>query len=281
MPTPDRTRSLAQIEELLEAAGGVEPAIVALVERRAPIDVLEVGFGHGRALLELAWRLRDRDVTFRGVDLGYKSPLQSRADLRAVAREYRIVPPADLHGFVLPLVEFADATTLGYGDETLDLVFSAVTIRFMRDKARHIEEVCRVLRPGGRAILHIGEANWDYPWGSVTGDRRLTPYTSRMVLKHGDELVPLGDYLALFAGDVFGFALTPATRCILIVDKQRSGTLSLGLAYDEALSMNGRKVPLCNRHGEVRGGFRTVYEVGDAAYARLAAAREAALRDAG
>jgi SAM-dependent methyltransferase len=281
MPTPDRTRSLAQIEELLEASGGVEQAIRVLVALRGPIDVLEVGFGHGRALLELAWRLRDREVTFRGVDLVYRSPLQSRADLRAIAREYRIVPRAELDAFVLPRVEFGDATTLAFADETLDLVFSAVTIRFMRDKARHIEEVCRVLRPGGRAILHLGEANWDYPWGPVTGDRRLTPYTSRMVLKHGDELVPLGDYLALFEDDVFRFRLTPSTRCILVVDKLRSGTLALGLAYDEALSMNGRKVPLRNRHGEVRGGFRAVYEVGDAAFARLATARAAALRDAG
>ncbi len=40
---------------------------------------------------------------------------------------------------------------------------------------------------------------------------------------------------------------------------------------DEDLTMNGRKVPLRNRHGDVRGGVRSVYDVGADAYARLAA----------
>jgi tRNA G46 methylase TrmB len=79
MPTEDRTRSLEHIEEMLQASGGIEAAVLEQLERRSPIDVLEVGFGHGRALLELAWRLRDRDVAFHGVDIGYKSQIAERA----------------------------------------------------------------------------------------------------------------------------------------------------------------------------------------------------------
>jgi SAM-dependent methyltransferase len=235
-----------------------------------------VGFGHGRALLELAWRLRDRDAVFHGVDIGYKSPIQTRDDLRAVARAHGIVPASELDRFELPFIHLYDATRLHFPDESLDLVFSAVTIRFMRDKALHIEEVCRALRPGGRAILHIGESNWDYPWGRIDDDRVLTPYTNRLVLKHDDELVPLPDYLELFEGDVFRFELTRSTRCILIVDKLASGSLSLDLDYDPELSMNGRKVPLRSSRGEIRGGFRSVYDVKAPIYDRLAAARPAA-----
>ena len=99
MPTEDRTRSLSDIEHLLRAAGGVEPAVVDLLERRSPIDVLEVGFGQGRALLELAWRLRDRDVVFHGVDVGYKSAVRTREDLPGVARTYGIVPEPELDQF--------------------------------------------------------------------------------------------------------------------------------------------------------------------------------------
>lgn len=273
MPTEDRTRSLAHIEHLLRAAGGVESAVGDLLEQRSPIDVLEVGFGHGRALLELAWRLRDRDVTFHGVDVGYKSPVQTREDLRDVARTNGIVPEPELDQFELPFVHIYDATRLHFPEESLDLVFSAVTIRFIRDKALHIEEVCRVLRPGGRAILHISEANWDYPWGTISDDRVLTPYTSRFVLKHEDELVPLPDYLRLFEGDVFRFGFTPSTRCILIIDKLASGSLSLDLDYNDELSMGGRKLPLRNRKGEIRGGFRTVYDVKTPVYERLAGER--------
>jgi SAM-dependent methyltransferase len=273
MPTEDRTRRLEDIEHLLRAAGGVQSAIEELLGRRSHLDVLEVGFGHGHALLELAWRLRDRPVVFHGVDIGYKSPIETREDLRDVARAHEIVPPHELAAFPLPYIDFYDATQLRFADETLDLVYSAVTIRFMRDKARHIEEVCRVLRPGGRAILHLGESNWDYPSGKICDERRLTPYTSRMVLKHHDELVPLPDYLALFEGDAFRFAFTRSTRCILCVDKRASGSLSLDLDYDNERSMAARKVPLRNRAGEIRGGFRTVYDVRTPAYERLVAAR--------
>jgi SAM-dependent methyltransferase len=269
VPTEDRTRSLESIEELLEAAGGVEAAIRKLLDVRSPVDVLEVGFGHGRALLELAWRLRDSDVRFHGVDAGYKSPIQRPEDLRGVARTYGIVPEEELERLELPSIAFYDATELRFPDESLDLVFSAVTIRFMPDKARHIEEACRVLRPGGRAILHIGEANWNYPWGKTTDDRVLTPYTSRFVLKHGDDLVPLPDYLELFEGDVFRFGLTLSTRCILIVDKLAPGRLALELDRDDDLTMNGRKVPLRNRHGDVRGGIRSVYNVRTPVFERL------------
>lgn len=272
MPTEDRTRSLDHIEHLLRASPGIERSALELLERRSPIDVLEVGFGHGHALMELAWRLRDRDVRFHGVDVGYKSPIETAEDLRAIAREQGIAPADELDGLELPEIHFYDATRLRFEDETMDLVYSAVTIRFMRDKALFIEEACRVLRPGGRAILHIGEGNWNYPRGPARDDQVLTPSTSRIVLKHRGELIPLPEYLSLFEGDVFRFRLTPQTRCILIVDKLASGTLDLELDYDEELSMPGRKVPLRNRHGEVRGGFRTVYDVRPEHYARLGAA---------
>jgi SAM-dependent methyltransferase len=271
MPTEDRTRSLAHIEDMLQAAGGIEAAALELLERRSPIDVLEVGFGHGRALLELAWRLRDRGATFHGVDIGYKSQISEREDLRRIARTFDIVPAEEIDGFELPLIEFYDATRLRFPDESIDLIYSAVTVRFIHDKAQFAEEACRVLRPGGRAILHLGESNWDYPPGRISDERVLTPYTNRFVLKYDDELVPLPAYLKLFEDDAFRFELTRSTRCILIVDKLASGTLSLDLDYNDQLSMNGHKVPLRNRSGEVRGGFRTVYDVKPRVYERLAA----------
>jgi SAM-dependent methyltransferase len=271
VPTEDRTRSLDHIENMLRAAGGIEVSARELLKRRSPIDVLEVGFGHGRALLELAWRLRDGDVTFHGVDIGYKSPIEVREDLRGIAREHDIVPAADIDAFELPHIDFYDATRLRFEDESIDLIYSAVTIRFMRDKALFIEEACRVLRPGGHAILHIGENNWDYPAGPIADERILTPYTSRLVLKHGDELIPLPAYLKLFEGEAFRFELTPSSRCILIVDKLAPGTLALDLDYNDELSMSGRKLPLLGRKGDVRGGFRTVYDVRSPVRERLIA----------
>jgi ubiquinone/menaquinone biosynthesis C-methylase UbiE len=50
----------------------------------------------------------------------------------------------------VPVLDFYDASTLNFDDESMDFVYSAVTIRFMKKKIEFIEEVARVLRPGER-----------------------------------------------------------------------------------------------------------------------------------
>jgi ubiquinone/menaquinone biosynthesis C-methylase UbiE len=267
MPQEDRMRSLSHINRLLRAAESPESAITRLLETTHTLDVLEVGFGCGRALMELAWRFRERRVVFHGVDLNRHIP--DREALRGVAARFGIIPKTDLAAFELPHVHFYDATTLHFGDETLDFIYSAVTIRFIRRKAEFLEEVGRVLRPGGYAMLHISESHWNYPYGLVAADRILTPFTNRFVLKYGRELIPLPTYLKLIESERFRFHFTTTSRCILLISKLASGTLSLHLDYDEALSMSGRKLPLRNHEGEIRGGFRSVYNVRPEYYQQL------------
>ena len=259
MPARDRMRSLADINEIFRAATTVEHAIADMVETRSPLDVLEVGFGYGRVLMELAWSFRGRNVTFHGIDV--TRHIEEPEALRAVARESQVIPQSEISSIDLPHLHFYDATRLQFADESLDFVFSAVTIRFIRDKATFLEEVCRVLRPGGRAMLHFGESNWNYPYSVASDARILTPYTSRFVLRHGDELIPLPAYLKLFEAGRFRFDFTTESRCIVLVSKRAAGRLDLHLDYDEELSMRGKTLPLLSSKGEVRGGFRSVYEV--------------------
>jgi SAM-dependent methyltransferase len=268
MPSEDRLRSLAQINHSLRVVGSLDEHIRHLLEKQpGRIEVLEVGFGYGRVLLELSWLFRDREVGFHGVDLNRY--VDGPEQLRAIAESYGIIPADELPAAHMPTLHFYDATRLKFADESFDFVYSAITVRFMHDKASFIEEVSRVLRPGGTAILHIGESNWDYPHGMASDDSILTPFTSRLVLRHDRELIPLADYLQLFAGGPFAFRLTPETRCILLMEKLGSGSLSLGLRFNEQLSASGRSLPLRNRHGEVRGGYRTVYDVSSERYQEL------------
>ena len=268
MPSKDKSRSLAHINNHLRAVGSLDEHIHRLLEKQSGrVEVLEVGFGYGRVLLELSWLFRDREVGFHGVDLNRY--VDGPEQLRAIAETYGIIPADEVPAARMPALHYYDATRLKFADESIDLVYSAVTVRFMHDKALFIEEVSRVLRPGGTAILHIGEANWDYPHGLATDDRVLTPFTSRMVLRHDRELIPVADYLQLFAGGPFVFRLTPESRCILLLEKRGSGSLSLGLHFNEQLSASGRSLPLRDRHGQVRGGYRTVYDVSPQHYQDL------------
>jgi len=239
----------------------IETTLADLLKRRSEVTALEVGFGHGRALLELAWRFRSDRAAFYGVDKKQEPPLEKRDDLRGMAREFEIAPEAELASFRLPEIFFYDATRLHFADESLDFIYSVVTIRFIEDKAEFLENVCRVLKPGGVALLQIGESDWEYPHSRICDDRLLTPYTNRFVLKHGQELIPLNKYLRLFENDTLRFRFINRPRCVLQIEKLKSARLRLQLALNPELSMPMEDLPYRHGSGKVRGGFRSVYDI--------------------
>jgi ubiquinone/menaquinone biosynthesis C-methylase UbiE len=263
-------RSLSETsQKILKNSPIVEATLAGLLAKERALKVLEVGFGQGRALLELAWRFRRDNVAFYGVDKNQAPPVEKREDLRRIARQHEIMPEAELAAFDLPEIFFYDAARLRFEDDSIDLIYSAVTIRFIERKAEFLEEACRVLKPGGIALLHIGESKWDYPYSLVCDDRLLTPYMTRFVLKHGNELIPLPDYLQLFEEDAFAFRFINRPRCVVQVSKLKSARLRLQLAFNQELSLSMDELPHRHSSGKIRGGIRSVYEVRPEIYRAL------------
>jgi SAM-dependent methyltransferase len=97
--------------------------------------VLEIGCGRAFNLLSLA--RRNSEVAFVGIDL---TPWHVRA-ARLVAWRRR-----NLH------IDEGDFHHLPYADESFDLVFSVEAICHAADVYQVVEEVRRVLRPGGRFV---------------------------------------------------------------------------------------------------------------------------------
>ena len=263
----NRSRGLSRLNERLGESFPIVPAIRDLLNKSKSLEVLEVGFGYGHTLLELTWLFRDKSIRFHGVD---KRPnVTKMEDLRQIALDFNVAPILEVNALTLPLIYEYDATKLHFENESIDFIYSAFVVRFMERKDKFLEEVCRVLKPGGCAILHIGGAGWNYPYGRITDGRRLTNYLNRFVLTHADELIPLPVYLKLFEGSSFRFEFSDAPHCILNIHKLKSDNLNLELKYNNKLSMPGRKLPLRNRKGEVKGGFRSVYEVTNKYYDML------------
>jgi SAM-dependent methyltransferase len=128
----------------------VEQHLRALGARR----VLEIGCGRGFNLLRLA--RRNLDVTFIGIDL---IPWHVRAArLGGLGRRNLGVFEADFHH-------------LPFADESFDLVFSVEAICHAADVYRVVEEVRRVLRPGGRFVTI---EPWRRPGFSTLGDATRT-----------------------------------------------------------------------------------------------------------
>ncbi len=109
-------------------------------------DVLEIGVGMGCDHLQWA-RAHPRRLC--GIDL---TP-------RAIALTGRHL---GLHGFDSEL-QVGDAEALPYADASFDLVYSFGVLHHSPGTPRAIEEVCRVLRPGGTARIMI------YHRASLTG----------------------------------------------------------------------------------------------------------------
>ncbi|HEX5068031.1 MAG TPA: class I SAM-dependent methyltransferase [Myxococcota bacterium] len=101
-------------------------------------DVLEIGVGMGCDHLQWA---RSHPGRLCGIDLTPRAIAWTREHLA-------------LHGLISEL-EVGDAEALPYLEGSFDLVYSFGVLHHSPDTPRAIEEVRRVLRPGGRARIMI------------------------------------------------------------------------------------------------------------------------------
>jgi SAM-dependent methyltransferase len=200
-----------------------------------PLTVLEIGRGAGRSLFELALAFRRAPARFCAIDLEPGTPC------------------------------FDERKTSHLADDSIDLIYSCSAARLIDRKAEFVEEVCRLLRPGGLALIQLSKSGWDYPVGPARDDLSVMPHPSRWVLTHRRELVPLPMYLHSFARSGFEFDFVNKPSCVVRIVKRRSGRLALGLEYDEVRS--GPMRHLVESGDPVwRGGFRSVYRVSHASY---------------
>jgi SAM-dependent methyltransferase len=270
-----RTRGLVEANRKLRAIGTpIEQAIEELLENGRHVSVLEIGFGWGAALIQLALRFRSRPASFAGINVEYQPPVQRSEDLGVVAEALELAQPDEIDGMRWPDVHFYDATRLHFDDESLDFVYSVISIRFIEDKASVVQEVARTLRPGGRAVLDIGERHWEYPPGPATDPRLLTPHPARIVLHRDLELVALDDYLAWAGGERYEIRVPHGRRCVIDMTKNASGPLDLGLVLDRERTIPMLDFPNPDKPGGT-DGIRSAYEVSEPHLAAYRAARRA------
>jgi ubiquinone/menaquinone biosynthesis C-methylase UbiE len=132
--------------------GPVHARVARAIGAAAPAgaDVLDVGCCPGHLALRVAAQREDLRVTGLDVDPGMVARATRNRDRRAGA------PDPQLPAFVV-----GDVATLPFADATFDLAVSTFSVHHWTDPVRGIQEVHRVLRPRGRALI------WD-----VTGPLR-------------------------------------------------------------------------------------------------------------
>ncbi len=114
---------------------------IGLLDIRPTDRVLEIGFGPGHAIRRADALASQGRVA--GVDFSDTMVRQARKRNAAAIAEGRV----DLRQ--------GDASALPYPDNSFDKVFATNVIYFWQDPAANLEELKRVMKPGGRLALYV------------------------------------------------------------------------------------------------------------------------------
>lgn len=152
----DRAHSLADFNQKI-APNQLEDLIQLVHERNKMAGektrVMEIGSGSGRVIMEL--KKLFPDIEFYGVNKEKSLDFYRRESFAVTAVSMGIMSKEELEGMDLPYVVFADldfGRGLSYADSKFDVIYSQNTLKYFKYKFELLNEILRLLKPGGLSI---------------------------------------------------------------------------------------------------------------------------------
>ncbi len=108
--------------------------------------VLEIGFGPGYGISRALDAVSSGTGTVTGVDFSSAMVKKAKAAIRRLPAREKV------------RLEQCNADCLPFEDASFDLVFAVNVLYFWPDLDRCFKELCRVLAPGGRALMYFTDA---------------------------------------------------------------------------------------------------------------------------
>jgi len=253
-----RSRGLESMEERFGSN-----LIQKFIKKRLNLDkkvrVLEIGFGEGKCLLDL--RVLFPSIELYGLNEDKRSHMANKKDFLRNSEKFGInIPNKNL-----PKPYFYDAGNgLKFKSNFFNLVISQVSFHYVGNKARLIEEIWRVLKPEGKAFLHI-----DRSYKRELPDfMKTNPETPLFIIYKNSKLVKLSEYLRKFKKRWFNLTLQKSkhnsSQRNLLITKNISKNLNLGLKYDGNATLYLTKLKNTDKYKIDSGiwwGTRSVFRV--------------------
>jgi ubiquinone/menaquinone biosynthesis C-methylase UbiE len=225
-----RSRSLEQFNAHWDEHA-LEKAIEAALKRNSPVRVLEIGCGEGRVLMEL--RKKFPDIELHGIN---KKPWRAMKDEKSLMRTgtfYKIFSRESVKKIQLPKIHFYNAEKLHFEENYFDIVYSQVAIHYIKRKDILFEEIWRVLKPEGEALLHIDSSAKEPKPDFMNTD------IPRFIIYKGNEKISTQKYFAQLNSSGHVLALTTHDGYTkLHMTKNSDKPLVFGLQLDEHSSFD-------------------------------------------
>ncbi len=247
------------LESLREVFGG--PLLESELDRRreAPCSLLEIGCGHGRVLLELSEKYPALEL--HGLNRWKSAAISEDKSLEFIAKRFGLPAPGSRGK--APRLHFHDARKLRFDDASFDVVVSQVSLQHVERKDLVIEEVWRVLRPGGVALLNLDTTRADSP-DLVAGE------TPRFIVYRDARRIPFSEFVAEVRARGFDVERSVVvsgkpgkewTRANLVLRKTAGApaALSLGLDLDRRSSFDLKRLKPKKGVSKHYWGFRSVF----------------------
>jgi ubiquinone/menaquinone biosynthesis C-methylase UbiE len=158
-------------------------------------------------------------VTFRAADATGPTGKVVATDISDAMTE-RVTAVASERGLAHVTTERADAETIGQADGSFDVALCALGLMYVADPLRALEQMHRVLRPGGRVAVAVWGARARCGWAEIF------PIVERRV---ASEVCPL--FFQLGTGDALQYALARTAYSDIVVERIET-TLSYASGAD-------------------------------------------------
>jgi MPBQ/MSBQ methyltransferase len=140
-------------KDFIEAKYDFIDEMLKFSQTEAPAKVLDVGCGIGGTTRYLAKKFPQASVTGITISPGQQQRATELAKERGVENAQ---------------FELCDALNMKYEDNTFDFVWACESGEHMPDKVRYVEEMARVLKPGGRIVIATWCQREETPeWGGA------------------------------------------------------------------------------------------------------------------
>lgn len=238
------------------------------IKNEKTIRLLEIGCGKGILLSELLKKF-PKHLLLNGLNLNKHHGIRSREDFKTNAIKKGIT----LESSNLPNIHFGDAKKMNFKDQNFGIIISQVTFIHIKNKAKALQEVYRVLKKDGLALISLGpySINRKIGHGMPQFYKNLNKqlrkdYNPRFLIKTRKEFMRLSSFidgldkqygLRLWKKD-FVSKSQRARGFWVIIKKGNIRELELHLRYNKRLSEEATR--LYRKNNPVNFGWIDIYQ---------------------